>query len=129
MDNSFVKVKKNDLILVGALLVGLLVLVAVLMATKSSGAYAVVSVDGVEVAAFSLDQDITYEIEGYDGGHNTLVIKDGKAHLEDSSCPDHLCEHMGKIDKVGQSIICLPNRVVVEIRGAGDAADYDTISS
>ena len=129
MDNSFVKVKKNDLILVGALLVGLLELVAVLMATKSSGAYAVVSVDGVEVAAFSLDQDITYEIEGYDGGHNTLVIKDGKAHLEDSSCPDHLCEHMGKIDKVGQSIICLPNRVVVEIRGAGDAADYDTISS
>ena len=129
MDNRLIKLKKNDLILVGALLVGLLVLVAVLMATKSGGSYAVVSVDGVEVAAFSLDQDTTYEIEGYDGGRNTLVIKDGKAHLEDSSCPDHLCEHMGKIDKVGQSIICLPNRVVVEIRGAGDAAEYDTISS
>lgn len=121
--------KKNDMILIGALLVGLLVVLAVLMLTKSGGSYAVVSVDGAIVATFPLSEDTTYEIEGYDGGHNTLVIKDGKAHLEDSSCPDHLCEHMGKIDKVGQSIICLPNRVVVEIRGAGDAADYDTISS
>ena len=123
------KVKKNDLILIGGLLAVLVVLLAVLMVTKSSGAYAVVSVDGVEVATFPLSEDTTYVINGYNGGNNTLIIKEGKAHLEDSSCPDHLCEHMGKIDKVGQSIICLPNRVVVEIRGAGAAPAYDTISS
>ncbi len=99
---------------------------------KRAGEVVVVSVDSVEVASFSLSEDITYEIEGYDGGHNTLVIKDGKAHLEDSSCPDHLCEHMGEIYKVGQSIICLPNRVVVEIRSQGETGatpEYDTIAS
>ena len=121
--------QKNDIILIGILSAGLLVLLAVLMLTKSSGTYAVVSVDGVEVASFPLGQDINYEIEGYNSGRNTLVIKDGKAHLEDSSCPDHLCEHMGKIDKVGQSVICLPNRVVVEIRGGSVDPAYDTISS
>ncbi|MCR5557789.1 MAG: NusG domain II-containing protein [Butyrivibrio sp.] len=129
MDNSQIKVKKSDIVLIVALLVGFLAMITVLTLTKSGGAYVVVSVDSVEVAAFSLDQDITYEIKGFDGGSNTLIIQDGKAHLEDSSCPDHLCEHMGKIDKVGQSIICLPNRVVVEIRGAGDDKGFDTISS
>ena len=129
MDNSLVKLKNNDLILIGVLLAGFAVLMVMLMLTKSGGTYAVVSVDSVEVASFPLNQDITYEIDGYNGGRNTLIIKDGKAHLEDSSCPDHLCEHMGKIHKVGQSIICLPNRVVVEIRGAGKDPDYDTISS
>ena len=125
-------IKKNDIKLIGILLAGFLVIFCFLQFGKRAGEAVVVSVDSVEVANFSLSEDITYEIEGYEGGHNTLVIKDGKAHLEDSSCPDHLCEHMGEIDKVGQSIICLPNRVVVEIRnksGSNSTQEYDTIAS
>ena len=45
--------------------------------------------------------------------------------LKDTSCPDHLCEKMGRISSSGQSIICLPNRVVVEITGA--AQEYDAV--
>ena len=129
MNNSLVKIKKSDIILIGALLASLAVILCALYIGKRAGSTVVVSVDSVEVASFPLDQDMTYEIEGYDGGRNTLIIEDGQAFLVDSTCPDHLCEHMGKIDKVGQSIICLPNRVVVEIRGGGNATDYDTISS
>lgn len=121
--------KKNDLILIGALLIGFLLMICFLYFWKKGGAYAVVSVDGQEVISFSLEEDIEYEIKGYEGGTNTLIIKDGKAYLTDSTCPDHLCEHMGVIDKVGQSIICLPNRVVVEISGSSGDAEYDSISS
>ena len=126
MMNTF---KKNDFILVGILLIGFLFISGFLHFGKRGGAYAVVSVDGKEVISFSLKEDIVYEIKGYDGGSNTLIIRDGKAHLTDSSCPDHLCEYMGEIDQVGQSIICLPNRIVVEIRENGVEATYDTISS
>ena len=89
----------------------------------------VVSVDGAEVASFPLDENRIYEIAGYDEGHNTLIIQDGEAYMSEASCPDHLCMGMGKISHAGQSIICLPNRVIVEIRdNSNKDKEYDTVS-
>ncbi|MBR4668478.1 MAG: NusG domain II-containing protein [Butyrivibrio sp.] len=122
------RITKNDLVLIGAFLAGFIAICGMLFVSKKSGMQVVVSVDSVKTASFSLSEDIEYEIKGYDGGTNLLIIKDGEAYLIDSSCPDHLCEHMGKISKVGQSIICLPNRVVVEVIG-DEKEEFDTISS
>ncbi len=96
---------------------------------SKKGATVVVSVDGKEVASFPLDEDTVYNIGGYHGGENILEVKDGKAHLTDASCPDKLCVSMGYINKSGQSIICLPNKVVIEIKGnTKDNNNFDTIS-
>ena len=120
-------VGKNDLIMIGVLIVMTALLFLGLFVFKKEGKLVVVSVDSVEVVSFSLDKDLVYEIEGYNGGRNTLVIEDRVAYVKDSTCPDHLCEYMGKISKVGQSVICLPNRVVVEIRGSKNAEGYDAV--
>lgn len=120
--------KKNDLFLIGILVIGFLAILGILLVTHNTGSQVVVSVDSVEIASFPLDEDTVYEINGYEGGKNTLIIKDGEAYVTDNSCPDHLCEYMGKISKEGQSVICLPNRVVVEIKGSASAG-FDTISS
>lgn len=121
-------VGKNDLIMIGVLILCGAIITLALLLTRHEGNQVVVSVDSQVVASFPLDKDITYEIEGYEGGHNTLIIQDGVAYMSDASCPDHLCMGMGKISRVGQSIICLPNRVVVEIKGAGDKEpEYDAI--
>ena len=121
-------VGKNDLILIGVLILCGAIISLALLLTRHEGNQVVVSVDSQIVASFSLDKDITYEIEGYEGGHNTHIIKDGVAYMSDASCPDHLCMGMGKISKAGQSIICLPNRVVVEIKGSGDKEpEYDVV--
>ena len=120
--------KKNDLILIGILIIGFLAILGIILVTDKKGAQVVVSVDSLEVERFPIDEDIVYEINGYEGGKNTLIIKDGEAYVVDSSCPDHLCENMGKISKVGQSVICLPNRVTVEIVGDPDEeSEYDAI--
>ena len=50
-------------------------------------------------------------------GDTIVVIKAGKAFVEDSPCPDKLCVHMPAISKPGQWIACLPNRVFVRVRG------------
>ena len=106
---------------------GLFALLLILFFTKSTGNEVVVSVDGTVTKTFSLSENVTYEIRGYDGGRNFLVIENGEAYLTEASCPDHLCIHMGRIKNVGQSIICLPNRVTVEIRGRDKSGDeYDT---
>ncbi len=120
-------VGKNDLIMIGVLIAMTALLFLGLFVFKKEGKLVVVSVDSVEVASFSLDKDLVYEIEGYNGGRNTLVIEDGVAYVKDSTCPDHLCEYMGKINKVGQSVICLPNRVVVEIRGNNNSKEFDAV--
>lgn len=50
----------------------------------------------------------------------TVVIENGKVYVKDANCSDKICEHTGKIDKVNQSIVCLPGNVVIVIEGEGD---------
>ena len=94
---------------------------------QRKGSTVVISVDGRDYKSFPLDEDTRFVIDGYHGGSNVLVIENGEAYLESASCPDKLCVNMGKISKVGQSIICLPNKVVIEIRGDSDETEYDTV--
>lgn len=104
----------------------LLVFLPILFFTKKGGNVVTVSVDGVIVDNYPLSEDLSVEIKGYEGGTNYLVIKEGEAYLTEASCPDHLCIHMGRIKNVGQSIICLPNRVVIEITGpSSKEPEYD----
>jgi hypothetical protein len=51
-------------------------------------------------------------------GDTIVVIRKGRALVEDSPCPDKLCVHMPAISKPGQWIACLPNRVFVRVRGS-----------
>ena len=109
--------KTADLILVGGLLVVSVVLFFVLSRWSARGGAVEVQVDGVTVATLPLAIDTTYLIEGVDGGHNTLVIADGKASVTEATCPDGVCVRHRAIDRAGQSIICLPNKVVVKAVG------------
>ncbi len=117
---------RNDMFLLLAMFLVLSVLCIGLLFTRTGGKRVAVSVDGVETISFSLNENLVYEIDGFNGGRNVLVIEDGVAYLSEASCPDHLCMNMGKIKNVGQSIICLPNRVVVEVKGSNSDAEYDT---
>lgn len=109
--------KTADLILVGGLLVVAAVLFFLLTSRPSDGRAVEVQVDGTVVTTLSLGTDTTYTIDGVDGGQNTLVIADGKATVIDATCPDGVCVRHRAIDRAGQSIICLPNKVVVRVVG------------
>lgn len=123
------KLKKQDAFLLAGLLVVFLVLGAVLLLTRKSGATVVVRVAGEEITAFPLDENTAYTIKGVGGGTNELVIEDGAVWLEDASCPDQLCVHQGKIRYVGESIICLPNKVSVVIEGKPEENSVDVVAT
>ena len=59
------------------------------------------------------------------------MIEDGAARMEDADCPDQICVRQGKIRAQGETIICLPNRVVVRITGTGepDGEEVDAVAS
>jgi hypothetical protein len=60
-------------------------------------------------------------------GDTVVIIKGGQAFVEDSPCPDKLCEHMPAVSLPGQWIACLPNRVFVRVRGES-GQDIDELS-
>ena len=80
------------------------------------GEEAVVYVNGEEVASYPLSRDIRETIQGYDGGENVLVIEDHRAKIESADCPDQSCMHQKAISANGETIVCLPHRIVVLIR-------------
>ena len=47
----------------------------------------------------------------------------------EADCHDSLCIYQGKISKVGQSLVCLPNKVMVEIKGKIEENEDDIILS
>ena len=70
-------------------------------------------------------QEIHIELEN--GNHIDILIDENGAYVKDVICPDKVCQKTGVVSKVGQSIVCLPNRVVVYVEGKTES-DVDDIS-
>ena len=119
MQKQAFKKHKYDLILLAALLLAGCMIALFLLFFSSRGSNVSVTVDGQVTAVFPLDRNVSYTIDGV-GGTNLLVIENGSAYIAEATCPNHLCVKTGRINKVGQSVICLPHRVVVEILGDAD---------
>ncbi len=118
---------RRDLILLLAVLViGLIGIVILYTRPAALNGEVEVAVDGEVVMTLPLSEDTEVTIEGVDGGENLLVIQDGTAKIESASCPDGICVRHYAISRDGESIICLPNRVVVTIRG-GEKGDVDAV--
>ena len=84
---------------------------------RDEGSAVRVQVNGETVGEYSLSENGEYSLNG---GSNILVIEDGYAYIKKASCPDHLCVRYGKISLSGEQIVCLPNRVSVEVLGETD---------
>lgn len=118
--------KGADFYLIAALLAitaGLLVWIQ--FAVKKQGETVVIKVDGAVVKQLALNSNTELDIAGYQGGINKIVVSEGSVFMSYADCPDELCVHTGKISKTGETIVCLPHRVVVEIIGAKEA--YDSV--
>lgn len=81
---------------------------------KGNGKKAVVKVDNKVYASYSLSENTTQRIKTK-YGYNVLVIKDGCVFIRESDCRDKICINFGKKAKPGDSIVCLPHRLVVEV--------------
>lgn len=116
--------KKNDWILITAVLaVAVLFMGIQFFRPQQKEGRVVVSIDGEEFGSWPLSEDHTVEI----GDGNRLVIKDGEADMIWADCPDKLCVNQKAISREGESIICLPNKVVVSIVG-GEESTVDAVT-
>lgn len=125
--------------LVAALFLGLF-----FMVFRKHGGMACVSCDGVEIALIDLEQagaagQTQYYLIRYtegqdveivqsedvpevprDGSYNLLSVTEGVVAMESADCRDQICVRHKPISAAGESVICLPHRLVIEIRGGED---------
>ncbi len=115
--------KKADFIVIGVVLAVVAVLVFVLYGLNGdSGKYVQVEVNGEVIETFELDDEVEKQYD-FDGDTNTLQIKDGKASVIEANCPDGICSNHMPISRAGESIICLPHKMVVTVL---DKVDNDS---
>ncbi len=111
------KHKKEVLLIVVILAISFILLIANQIIFSKSAGYLEITVDGKVVETLDLNHDTEVLVNGYQGGTNRIVIQGGKVHVSDATCPDKICIHQGTIEHTGESIVCLPNRMIAQIIG------------
>lgn len=117
--------KKLDFVIIAVLMVLSFLPEILLGASIGKGynnTYAEITVAGKLYKNIPLSEhkgEETIELKTKDG-INIIEIKDNKIGIIDADCPDKVCMYPEYIDKPGQSLVCLPHRVMIEIKGKSE---------
>ena len=120
---------RNDciLILIIVLLAGGFWLVQYLNAAQKEAVLRIYQ-NGELTGEYDLSQPRTIPVTGMEDSYNLVLIEDGTVRVTDADCPDQLCMKQRSISKNGESIICLPHKLVLQIHakeeGTLDAVTY-----
>jgi hypothetical protein len=116
--------KKNDWIILLLILIisGITFLVFGIF-YRQPAAMVKVTVDGEVYGMYSLKKEQRITINKT----NSFVIKDNEVDMIEGNCPDKICVEHRNISKNTESIVCLPNRIIIEIVG-GEAFELDAIT-
>jgi hypothetical protein len=107
---------RNDIILVSVLLLFAIAFGIYLFFFRATGDAVKVTVNGKPYATYSLSENREVNIYTRNNQQlNRLIVKDGKAFIETATCPDKICAEHRAIFRDGESIVCLPNHVVVTV--------------
>lgn len=115
---TFIKfrLKKWDILLFAMpILIGVVTFLMI-FTFNSNDKIAIVEIDNVVVAEVPLDGSFSGQIDVQPKYHNKIVVRDGKIGVETADCKDNVCVNTGFIDKVGQSVICVPSKLIITVR-------------
>lgn len=91
---------------------------------KQSAGTVIVTIDGKIYGTYTLDKDQEVPINE----SNYLVIENGQADMITANCPDQVCVNHKAISKNRETIVCLPNKVIVEVAG-GSESNIDAVTN
>lgn len=118
--------RNAKVILLLLVLVGAACAAFVLLRPAGTGAMARITLDGElveEIDLSAVTEPYTFTVEGPGGFTNTIQVEHGRIRVLEAGCPDQVCVNQGYISDGTVPIVCLPNRLVIEIVGGGDSLD------
>ena len=123
-------IKKADIALFFIILILGLMLSWVSLTSDLSGDKVLVTVDNKDYGIYNLYEDQDIEIVQDNGHTNHITIKDGMVSMAYSTCKNQVCVNAGAISETRDSIVCLPNKVMIEIQGTAknEGGDVDVIT-
>lgn len=89
-----------------------------------------IQVDGKEVKKIIFDEEIvgkTFPIDS-EYGYNLIEFGNEKVRVIEADCPDQIDVKQGYISKIGETIVCLPNKMIVEIKGMDKDQEIDIMN-
>lgn len=127
--NQVNRKNRNDVLFIAVLLLIVVLAGAAFFFLRGEGDSVTVSVDGKHYGTYPLRTDLTLSIRtgADDTQENLLVIRDGHAYVESATCPDGICAAHKPISREGESIVCLPHRVVITVHTT-DGEEPDIIA-
>ena len=93
---------------------------------SSPGSVAEIYWNGKLLHTFPLDKPIEYTLSSPNGGSNTIVVQDGRVCVSHATCPDQVCVNQGWVNTDATPIVCLPNQLVIQIKGGEQDLDAAT---
>lgn len=108
--------KKRDIVLAAVLLILGITGVLIVKYGLKSGNTADVYIDDklVQTIDMSVDDEYTFQT---DKGSNTVEVRNGAVSMKSADCPDKVCVRMGTKNRNGETITCLPHKLVIEVHG------------
>ena len=116
-------VKKADIIIAAAVLAAAALIFLCVNLFAGSGSVAVVEQNGAVIAELPLDTDTVFEVENGGKVTNVVEVKNGEVSVTEADCPDKICVNHRAVSRNGESIVCLPNKVVVSVEGGEGEVD------
>lgn len=115
-------IKKMDIVIIAVLILLSFTPHLIFFKTSQKGSknnYAIIKVDGkihkkIDLSKVKKSEKVNLNLPN---GKNTLLIKNNSIQMDSANCNDALCVKQGNISKVGQTIICLPHKLIIEIKG------------
>ena len=126
-------IRKADIILfIVLVIIGLAASAALTLSHGEAGSNAKVVIEsgGDLYARYPLNEDRTVVVPAPKQNENVVVISGGKVSVTEATCKNQVCVKHGPISRSGESIVCLPNRLVVRIEnGSEEGGGYDSVTS
>ncbi len=114
--------KKADIVLFATLMIIGISLSVLSFKSATPAKSVVVTVDGELYGTYDIEENQTIKVT--ENNHtNKITIKDGRVQMSYSDCKNQVCVKDGSISKTNQTIVCLPNKVMIEITGGEEEID------
>jgi len=99
----------------------------VLLSLRSApGTVAEIYQNGKLLQTLRLDEPVGYTLFAANGGSNTIVVQDGRICVSHATCPDQVCVNQGWVNTDATPIVCLPNQLVIQVKGGEQDLDAAT---
>lgn len=105
---------KNDLILISILLIISIIVLLFFNLNQKDGKTAKVYYEDKEILKIDLGIDKIYTVDGHNGKVK-IEVSNKKIKVIEENSPLHLCSKQGYISKSYETIVCLPNKIVIKI--------------